>query len=151
MSNTDKKVEFTRIDGMQNIFIATENVNADFTSKKSSRTGGDLPSHKGSMLFEGRDLEVAVWIKKDRNGKPYVRVALKDAVEAELARHEWKMNRLRNRSEAPDAVEDRRSGHDSEFQNRDAVHEDTRPDEKSEAEHDEKITPKRKPRKTKAA
>ena len=40
---------------------------------------------------------------------------------------------------------------EDEFANRDAVHADTRPDERSEAEHDEKLKAKRQPRKTKAA
>jgi len=40
---------------------------------------------------------------------------------------------------------------EDEFANRDAVHTDTRPDERSEAEHDEKLKAKRQPRKTKAA
>ena len=150
MSNTDRKVNYTRIDGMQNIFIATENVNADFTPKQG-RNGRDLPSYKGSMLFEDRNVEVAVWVCTDKNGKPYVRVALKDAVAAELDRHEWKMKQLQNRSEQPEAVEDRRSEEGSRFQNRDAAHEDTRPDERSEAEHDEKVKAKRKPRRAKAA
>ena len=153
MSNTDKKVNFTRIDGMSNIFMAMENVNESDFSPKQGRSGRDLPSYKGIMLFEDRNIEVAVWTCKDKNGKPYVRLALKDAVAAEQARHEWKMQQLQNRSEAPETVEDRRSGHDSEFQNRDAVHEDTRPDEKSEAEHDAKlpVQRKRRARKAKAA
>lgn len=102
MSNTDKKVNFTRIDGLSNIFMAMENVNADFTPKQG-RNGRDLPSYKGSMLFEDRDVEVAVWICTDKNGKPYVRVGLKDAVAAELERHEWRMKQLQNRSEAPES------------------------------------------------
>jgi hypothetical protein len=40
---------------------------------------------------------------------------------------------------------------EAEFANRDAVHTDTRPDERSEAEHDEKLKAKRQPRKAKAA
>lgn len=40
---------------------------------------------------------------------------------------------------------------EDEFANRDAVHADTKPDERSEAEHDEKVKAKRKPRKAKAA
>jgi len=151
MSNTDRKVNFARIDGMSNIFMAMENVNESDFSPKQGRSGRDLPSFKGIMLFEDRNVEVAVWPCKDKNGKPYVRLALKDAVAAEQERHEWKMKQLQNRSEAPEAVEDRRSGHDSEFQNRDAVHDDTRPDEKSEAEHDENVKAKRRPRKAKAA
>ena len=150
MSNTDKKVNFTRIDGYSNIFIAKDNVNADLTPRQG-RNGKDLPKYKGIMLFEDRNVEVAVWECIDKNGKPYIRVGLKDAVAAEQERHEWKMKQLQNRSEAPEAVEDRRSEEDMRFQNRDAVHEDTRPDEKSESEHDEKIKAKRKPRKAKAA
>ena len=103
------------------------------------------------MLFDDRNVEVAVWICKDKNGKPYVRLALKDAVAAEQERHEWRMKKLQNRSEVPDTVEDRRSEHDSGFRNRDAAHADTRPDNRSEAEHDEKLPIQRKPRKTKAA
>lgn len=102
MSNTDKKVNYTRIDGYSNIFMAMENVNADFTPKQG-RNGKDLPSYKGSMLFEDRDVEVAVWIRKDKNGKPFIKIALKDAVAAELDRHEWRMNQLQNRSEAPES------------------------------------------------
>ena len=150
MSNTDKKVNFTRIDGYSNIFIAKDNVNADLTPRQG-RNGKDLPKYKGIMLFEDRNVEVAVWECIDKNGKPYIRVGLKDAVAAEQERHEWKMKQLQNRSEAPEAVEDRRSEEGMRFQNRDAVHEDTRPDEKSESEHDEKIKAKRKPRKAKAA
>ena len=150
MSNTDKKVNFTRIDGYSNIFIAKDNVNADLTPRQG-RNGKDLPKYKGIMLFEDRNVEVAVWECIDKNGKPYIRVGLKDAVAAEQERHEWKMKQLQNRSEAPEAVEDRRSEEGMRFQNRDAVHEDTRPYEKSESEHDEKIKAKRKPRKAKAA
>ena len=40
---------------------------------------------------------------------------------------------------------------EAEFATRDAVHTDTRPDERSEAEHDEKVKAKRKPRKAKVA
>jgi hypothetical protein len=40
---------------------------------------------------------------------------------------------------------------EDEFANRDAAHADTRPDNRSEAEHDEKLKAKRKPRKAKAA
>lgn len=40
---------------------------------------------------------------------------------------------------------------EAEFAQRDAAHADTRPDERSEAEHDEKLAAKRKPRKAKAA
>ena len=40
---------------------------------------------------------------------------------------------------------------EDEFANRDAAHADTRPDERSEAEHDEKIKAKRQPRKAKVA
>ena len=151
MSNTDRKVNYTRVDGMQNIFMAMENVNESDFSPKQGRSGRDLPSYKGIMLFEDRNIEVAVWTCKDKNGKPYVRLALKDAVAAEQERHEWKMQQLQNRSEAPPVIEDRRPEQDSRFQNRDAVHENTRPDERSEAEHDEKVKAKRKPRKAKAA
>lgn len=102
MSNTDKKVNYTRIDGYSNIFMAMENVNADLTPKQG-RTGRDLPSFKGSMLFEDRDVEIAIWPCKDKNGKPYIKVGLKDAVAAELERHEWRMKQLQNRSEAPES------------------------------------------------
>ena len=40
---------------------------------------------------------------------------------------------------------------DAEFASRDAVHVDTKPDERSEAEHDEKVKAKRKPRTAKVA
>lgn len=40
---------------------------------------------------------------------------------------------------------------EAEFAQRDAAHADTKPDERSEAEHDEKVKAKRKPRKAKAA
>ena len=40
---------------------------------------------------------------------------------------------------------------EAEFATRDAVHADTTPDNRSEAEHDEKLKAKRKPRKAKAA
>ena len=40
---------------------------------------------------------------------------------------------------------------EADFANRDAVHADTRPDERSEAEHDEKVRAKRQPRKAKVA
>lgn len=151
MSNTDKKVNFARIDGMSNIFMAMENVTESDFSPKQGRTGRDLPSYKGIMLFDDRNVEVAVWTCKDKNGKPYIRLALKDAVAAEQERHEWRMKKLQNRSEVPDRVEDRRSEHDSEFQNRDAEHADTRPDNRLEAEHDEKLAAKTRSRKTKAA
>lgn len=150
MSNTDRKVNYTRIDGLSNIFIAKDNVNADLTPKQG-RNGRDLPKYKGIMLFEDRNVEVVIWECTDKNGKPYIRVGLKDAVAAEQERHEYRMAYLQNRSEAPEAVEDRRSEEDMRFQNRDAVHEDTRPDERSESEHDEKVKAKRKPRKAKAA
>lgn len=151
MSNTDKKVNFARIDGMSNIFMAMENVTESDFSPKQGRTGRDLPSYKGIMLFDDRNVEVAVWTCKDKNGKPYIRLALKDAVAAEQERHEWRMKKLQNPSEVPDRVEDRRSEHDSEFQNRDAEHADTRPDNRLEAEHDEKLAAKTRSRKTKAA
>lgn len=150
MSNTDRKVNYTRIDGLSNIFIDKDNVNADLTPKQG-RNGKDLPKYKGIMLFEDRNIEVAVWECIDKNGRPYIRVGLKDAVAAEQERHEYRMAYLQNRSEVPEAVEDRRPQEDMRFQNRDAVHEDTRPDERSESEHDEKIKAKRRPRKAKAA
>lgn len=40
---------------------------------------------------------------------------------------------------------------EAEYANRDAAHADTKPDERSEAEHDEKVKAKRRPRKAKAA
>tara|TARA_B100001059_G_scaffold50686_1_gene43978 strand:+ start:11472 stop:11855 length:384 start_codon:yes stop_codon:yes gene_type:complete len=100
MSNTDKKVNFTRIDGLSNIFMAMENVNASDFSPKQGRSGRDLPSYKGTMLFEDRNVEVAVWTCIDKNGKPYIRLALKDAVAAEHERHAYRMEFLQNRSEA---------------------------------------------------
>ena len=102
MSNTDKKVNYTRIDGYSNIFMAMDNVNADLTPKLG-RNGKELPAFKGSMLFEDRDVEIAIWDCIDKNGKPFKKVGLKDAVAAELERHEYRMNQLRNRSEAPES------------------------------------------------
>lgn len=102
MSNTDRKVNYTRIDGFSNIFMVKENVNGDFTPKEG-KSGKLLPKYKGTMLFEDRDIEVAIWECIDKNGKPYIRVGLKDAVAAEQERHEYRMAQLQNRSEAPES------------------------------------------------
>ncbi len=103
MSNTDKKVNFTRIDGLSNIFMAMENVDPSDFSPKQGRSGRDLPSYKGTMLFDDRNVEVAIWTCKDKNGKPYIRLALKDAVAAEQERHAYRMELLQNRSEEPES------------------------------------------------
>jgi uncharacterized protein (DUF736 family) len=82
--------------------MVKENVNEDLTPKEG-KSGKLLPKYKGTMLFDDRDVEVVVWECIDKNGKPYIRVGLKDAVAAEQERHEYRMAQLRNRSEVPES------------------------------------------------
>lgn len=148
---TDKKVAFQPIDGYANIFVNKNNVGADLKPLQGKK-GKDLPKYTNNdVLFEGRKIEIAIWERIDKNGRPYLSVGLKDAREALEQRYEQAKERLANRSEVPEAVEDRRGEESDRFRNRDAAHEDTRADERSEAEHDEKLPTKTRARRKRTA
>lgn len=147
----DKKVVFQQIDGYSNVFVNKNNVGADLKPLQGKK-GKDLPKYTNTdMLFEGRKIEIAIWERIDKNGRPYLSVGLKDAREALEQRYEQAKERLANRSEVPAKVEDRRGEESDRFQNRDAAHEDTRPDEQSEAEHDEQLPTKTRARRKRTA
>ena len=59
-----------------------DNTNSGALFKNADREKDAHPNYKGSLNVDGTDYWISAWLKKDKNGNPYMSLAVKPKDEA---------------------------------------------------------------------
>jgi len=78
------------------------NNNSGLAFSNDRATSDKAPQFKGEILIDGKRVEVAVWERTTKAGKKMLCFSVEDVVAKELQRHESMMEKLANKSEAPE-------------------------------------------------
>tara|TARA_S200002703_G_C3794976_1_gene245448 strand:+ start:599 stop:859 length:261 start_codon:yes stop_codon:yes gene_type:complete len=78
------KKTYKEIDGLGNIW------------SNQYKTEDKHPDFSATMTYDGKPLQVAIWLNTTKTGKAYATVSLKDALGAELERTEKRLEELHN-------------------------------------------------------
>lgn len=75
-----------------------------FLNDKGLQRNEKAPTYKGEIEIEGTRYAASIWESTTKTGKKMLSIRVEEAVAAELARIEKRMEYLRNKSEVEDAA-----------------------------------------------
>ena len=81
-----------------------QNIGSGILWKNKYKKTDRAPFFRGKATIRGHELEVAAWLKKDKNNQDMISMAFDDVIEEELGKILIKLNRLRGLNVTEDEI-----------------------------------------------
>ena len=69
-----------------------QNIGSGVLWKNKFKKSDKEPFFRGKATIRGHEVELAAWLKKDKNGQDMISIAIDDVIEAETPPHQRKNN-----------------------------------------------------------